>query len=65
MSGVGKWALGVGLVALATCVGLSLSGLVTVATIAGIVAFLGLGIAGYDALYEWTARLRRDRESKR
>lgn len=65
MSGVGRWSLGIGLIALVACVGLSLAGLIPVAVGAAIVAFLGIGIAIYDALYEWTARMARDREARK
>lgn len=59
MSGLGKWSLGVGLGLLAVAVLCSgpLLGLIPVSVITGVLSLVALGMAGYDALYEWTARL--------
>lgn len=65
MSGVGRWSLGIGLVALVVCIVLAIASVVPVAAGAAVVAFLGIGIAIYDALYEWTARLAREREARK
>ncbi|TDC54609.1 hypothetical protein E1212_02370 [Jiangella ureilytica] len=61
MSGLGRWSLGIGvglLVVSALCVALEL---VPIAVIAGILGLVGVGIAGYDAVYEWLGRVERRR----
>lgn len=67
MSDLGKWSLriGLGLLAVAVlCTG-PLLGLIPVSVITGVLGLVGIGMAGYDALYEWTARLDlRRREAK-
>ncbi len=58
MSGIGRWSLGVGvglLVVAVLCSGLGL-GLIPVAVIAGVLGLVAVGIAGYDAVYEWLKR---------
>ncbi|WP_203416231.1 hypothetical protein [Jiangella ureilytica] len=46
------------LVVSALCVALEL---VPIAVIAGILGLVGVGIAGYDAVYEWLGRVERRR----
>lgn len=59
MSGVGKWSLGVGLGLLAVAILCSgpLLGLIPVSVITGVLGLVALGMAGYDVIYEWTARI--------
>lgn len=56
MSGVGRWSLGVGVGLLVVAVLSAVLDLVPVAAIAGIMGLVALGIAGYDAVYEWLDR---------
>jgi hypothetical protein len=58
MSGLGRWSLGIGvglLVVAVLCSGLGL-GLIPVAVIAGVLGLVAVGMAGYDAVYEWLGR---------
>ena len=75
MSGLGKWSLGIG-VGLVVVAGLCRAlNLIPATVIVGIVGLIAVGMAGYDALYEWTerselrrrgdrARARREREAR-
>jgi hypothetical protein len=65
MSGVGKWSLGIGSGLLAAAVLCSLAGLVPVSVIAGILGLVTLGVAAYDALYEWLGRAQLRRRGAR
>ncbi|MFB9905540.1 hypothetical protein [Allokutzneria oryzae] len=56
MSGIGKWNLGIGAVLVVVAVVCAALDLIPVAVIAGILGLLGLGIAAYDAIYEWLKR---------
>lgn len=56
MSGIGKWGLGTGLGLLAVAVLCSLLGQVPASVITGVLGLIGLGIAGYDAIYNWLDR---------
>ena len=57
MSGLGKWSLGIGLGLVAVALlAWALDLVVAVAVIAGILGLIGLGMAGYDAIYEALGR---------
>ena len=56
MSGIGKWSLGFGAGFMVVAVLCSVLGLIPVAVITGILGVMALGIAGYDAVYEWLTR---------
>lgn len=73
MSGLGKWSLGIGVGLLAVAVLCRALNLIPATVIVGIVGLIAVGMAGYDALYEWTnrselrrrgARARREREAR-
>jgi len=67
MSGLGKWSLVVGLVLMAAAVLCSVMDLIPASVITGVVGLVALGMAGYDALYEWTGRMaarRRQRKAR-
>lgn len=51
MSGLGRWSLGIGLGLVAVAVVCVAVSLVPVGVVAGILGVVGLGIAGYDAIY--------------
>jgi fructose-specific phosphotransferase system IIC component len=63
MSGLGKWSLGVGAGLLVVAVLCGVLSLIPVVVISGLLALIALGIAGYDAIYNWLDRadLRRRR----
>lgn len=65
MSGLGKWSLVVGLVLMAVAVACSALDLIPAAVIIGVVGLVALGMAGYDALYEWTSRLAARRQQRK
>jgi hypothetical protein len=56
MSGVGKWNLGVGLALLLVAVLCRALELIPATVITGILSLVALGVAGYDAIYEWASR---------
>jgi hypothetical protein len=56
MSGVGRWNLGIGVGLLVVAVLCSVLDLIPVAVIAGVLGLVGLGVAGYDVVYEWLDR---------
>lgn len=65
MSGLGRWSLGIGaglLVVAVVCVVLKQ---VPVAVITGIVGLVAVGIAGYDAVYNWLDRAGQRRQAAR
>jgi uncharacterized membrane protein len=73
MSGIGKWNLGIGVGLLVVAVLGRVLNLIPVTVIAGILGLVALGIAGYDAVYNWLdqvsrrrleARARRAREAR-
>lgn len=73
MSGLGKWSLGIGVGLLAVAALCRALNLIPATVIVGIVGLIAVGMAGYDALYEWTKRLelrrrgaraRREREAR-
>lgn len=56
MSGLGRWSLGIGVgLVLVAVAGVALD-LIPVTVIAGVLGLVALGIAGYDAVYEWLGR---------
>ncbi|UJW30307.1 hypothetical protein L3Q67_34620 [Saccharothrix sp. AJ9571] len=57
MSGIGKWNLGIGAVLLGVAVLCSVLDLIPASVITGILGLIGIGVAGYDVLYNWTERL--------
>jgi len=57
MSGIGKWSLGVGVALMVVAVLCSVLDLIPAAVITGVLGLVGIGVAGYDALYEWTKRI--------
>ncbi|CAL9550810.1 hypothetical protein SUDANB121_04451 [Nocardiopsis dassonvillei] len=57
MSGIGKWGLGLGAGLLALAVLFRMLDLIPATVITGLLGLMGIGIAGYDAVYEWTARI--------
>lgn len=61
MSGLGKWSLGIGTGLLAVAVLFRAMDMIPVTVIAGIVGLIAIGMAGYDALYEWLGRVQRRR----
>ena len=65
MSGIGRWSLGIGLGLVVVAVFCSLLGLIPVSVITGVLGLLGLGIAMYDALYEWLGRVQLRRRGAR
>ncbi|MGW5381346.1 hypothetical protein [Nocardia sp. NPDC003963] len=74
MSGIGKWSLGIGAGLVVVAVLCRMLGAIPATVIIGLLSVIALGIAGYDALYEWLgrmqlrrrgARARRDREGGR
>ncbi|MEU8383546.1 hypothetical protein [Streptosporangium sp. NPDC048865] len=67
MSGVGRWSLGAGVVLMVVAVLCSVLKLIPVAVITGILGLIALGMAAYDAVYEWLSRadLRRRGERAR
>ncbi|WP_157987672.1 hypothetical protein [Jiangella endophytica] len=71
MSGLGRWSLGIGVGLLAATVVFRAMDLIPITVIVGILGLISVGIAGYDAAYEWLGRVqqrrgaakaRRDRE---
>ena len=65
MSGLGRWSLGAGLVLVVVAVVLAVAGVVGGAVIVGLLGLVGLGIAGYDALYEALSRRNLRRRGER
>jgi cadmium resistance protein CadD (predicted permease) len=65
MSGLGKWSLGIGVVLLVAAVAAQVLGQIPVTVIVGILGLLALGMAAYDALYEWTKRVQERRQAAR
>lgn len=65
MSGIGKWSLGVGLVLMAVAVLCSVLDLIPVSVITGVVGLVALGMAGYDAIYEWLGRSAERRQQRK
>jgi cadmium resistance protein CadD (predicted permease) len=61
MSGLGKWSLGIGTGLLAVAVLFRAMDLIPVTVIAGILGLIAIGMAGYDAVYEWLGRAQRRR----
>jgi uncharacterized membrane protein len=56
MSGIGKWNLGIGVGLLVLAVLCSVLKLIPVAVITGVLGLIGVGVAGYDVLYNWLDR---------
>jgi hypothetical protein len=65
MSGIGRWSLGIGAVLLPVSVLCVVLGAVSAGVITGIFGLLAVGIAGYDALYEWLGRVQLRRRAAR
>lgn len=61
MSGFGRWCLGIGVGLLAATVVFRVMDLIPATVIAGLLGLITVGIAGYDALYEWQGRAQRRR----
>jgi cadmium resistance protein CadD (predicted permease) len=56
MSGLGRWSLGVGVGLLVVAVLCRALNLIPVTVITGLLGLIALGMAGYDAIYEWQGR---------
>jgi hypothetical protein len=65
MSGLGKWSLGIGVVLLAVAVAARALGQIPVTVIVGLLGLMAVGMAAYDALYEWTKRIQERRQAAR
>ncbi|WP_058853154.1 hypothetical protein [Nocardia jinanensis] len=74
MSGLGKWSLGIGIGLVVLVVLCRMLGLIPATVITGLLGVIALGVAGYDAVYNWLDRAelrrrgaaaRRDREGRR
>jgi len=61
MSGIVRWGLGIGVGLVAVAVLCSVLDVIPVAVIAGILGLIALGIAGYDAVYNWLDRAQQRR----
>ncbi|WP_440073120.1 hypothetical protein [Streptosporangium sp. OZ121] len=57
MSGLGRWSLGIGVGLLVVAVLCRALNLIPVTVITGLLGLIALGMAGYDALYEWQGRV--------
>jgi hypothetical protein len=65
MSGLGKWSLGIGVVLLVVTVVAQRLGQIPVTVIVGLFGLMAVGMAGYDALYEWLKRSQERRQAAR
>lgn len=65
MSGIGKWSLGLGVPLLVVAVLCSVLDVIPVSVIAGLLGIMGVGIAGYDALYNLLSRAQLRRRGAR
>ncbi|MBK1787505.1 hypothetical protein [Prauserella cavernicola] len=65
MSGLGKWSLGIGLGLLAVAVVCRALDQIPATVIVGIFGLIGIGMAGYDALYYWLERVQLRRRAAR
>jgi hypothetical protein len=65
MSGLGKWSLGIGVVLLVVTVVAQRLGQIPVTVIVGLFGLMAVGMAGYDALYEWLNRSQERRQAAR
>jgi xanthosine utilization system XapX-like protein len=65
MSAFGKWCLGIGAGLLVVAVLCSVLKQVPAAAIIGILGLLGIGIAGYDAIYYGLERVNQRRQAAR
>ncbi|GAA3417359.1 hypothetical protein [Streptosporangium vulgare] len=57
MSGLGRWSLGIGVGLLVVAVLCRALNLIPVTVITGLLGLIALGMAGYDAIYEWQGRV--------
>lgn len=57
MSDIGRWNLWIGLGLVAAALVFRAFDLIPVTVIVGLIGLLGIGVAGYDALYEWQGRV--------
>ncbi|MGC7095166.1 hypothetical protein ACPZ19_10915 [Amycolatopsis lurida] len=65
MTGLAKWSLGIGLVLLGAAAVCRMLNQIPATVLVGIAGLLAVGIAGYDVLYEWTARIELRRRGAR
>lgn len=65
MSGIGRWSLGIGLGLIAVAVVCRLLDQIPATVIIGILGLIGLGMAGYDAIYEALGRANLRRRGNR
>jgi hypothetical protein len=65
MSGIGRWSLGIGAGLLVVAVLCAVLKQVPVAVITGILGLVAVGIAGYDAVYNWLDRANQHRQAAR
>ncbi|MGJ6967481.1 hypothetical protein ACSDR0_36735 [Streptosporangium sp. G11] len=65
MSGLGRWSLGVGVGLLVVAVLCRALNLIPVTVITGLLGLIALGMAGYDAIYEWQGRVNLRRREAR
>ncbi len=65
MSGLGRWSLGIGAGLLVVAVLCRALDLIPVTVITGLLGLIALGMAGYDAIYEWLGRVNLRRREAR
>ncbi|MGS2648433.1 hypothetical protein [Streptosporangium sp. LJ11] len=65
MSGLGRWSLGIGVGLLVVAVLCRALNLIPVTVITGLLGLIALGMAGYDAIYEWLGRVNLRRREAR
>ncbi|MEU4539627.1 hypothetical protein AB0G15_32705 [Streptosporangium sp. NPDC023825] len=65
MSGLGRWSLGIGVGLLVVAMLCRALNLIPVTVITGLLGLIALGMAGYDALYEWQGRINLRRREAR
>lgn len=65
MSGLGRWSLGIGVGLLVVAVLCRALNLIPVTVITGLLGLIALGMAGYDAIYEWQGRVNLRRREAR
>ncbi|KZB88257.1 hypothetical protein [Amycolatopsis regifaucium] len=56
MSGFAKWTLGIGILLMVAAVVCSMRDLIPASVITGIVGLIGLTMAGYDVIHDWSER---------
>ena len=65
MSGIGRWSLGIGVGLVVVAVLCAVLKQIPVAVITGILGLAGVGIAGYDVIYNWLDRVGQRRQAAR